>query len=211
MQCPICREKISANAVVCEHCGFMIGGKTGGAPEVTGTSDQAPREAVFAPQPTIAIKKTGIIGMILLTLFTLGVYIPIWFINRKEGINSLNSPAKLRPGLLVLTMVLYCVSLGLGLASGILTGVGEYMQRQDVLIAAKSLDALSSVTGLAGGILVIALSLTVRKILQQHCDAGRPGVKTSWIAAFFLQIYYLQYKINRLFHTPPRPQAEELH
>ncbi|MCE5334035.1 MAG: DUF4234 domain-containing protein [Desulfobacteraceae bacterium] len=196
MQCPICKEQIRANTTVCEHCGFLI---ADAPPETLPGTDEVLPDRLPAPAREKPIKRTGVLWTLIFAVITLGIYIPIWFINRKEGINSLSSPHKLKPGTLVLAMVLYCLSVALGFSSGIISTAGVFTDRQDLVVFAKTLELFSNLSALAGGILVASLSVIVRKILQQHCDAKELKVRTSAIAAFFLQIFYLQYKINRIF------------
>lgn len=168
-------------------------------PETLAGPPERPSEESSPAVPEKPIKRTGVLWTLIFAVVTLGIYIPIWFMNRKEGINSLSSPHKLKPGTLVLAMVLYSLSVVFGFSSGVLDTVGTFTDRPDLIVLAKTLELFSNIAALTGGILIAVLSVMVRKILQQHCDAKNIKAKTSAVAAFFLQIFYLQYKINRIF------------
>src|SRR3954469_22455525 len=41
------------------------------------------------------LKRSSVIAVVLLSFVTLGLYVPIWFLRRRRGLNSLDSPRKL--------------------------------------------------------------------------------------------------------------------
>jgi len=135
--------------------------------------------------PDQPLKRSSVIAVVLLSFVTLGFYLPIWFLRRRRGLNSLNSPRKLG----VLGPVIL-----LGLQ------VIDLFLPQDL--------TPETIVSLAVFITVLVLAFRVRFILSDHLTSkiravlpvsvGFPTSSSpSNLLTFFLTIWYLQYKINQ--------------
>lgn len=130
------------------------------------------------------LNKQSIIVLFILIVITLGLYVPYWFYKKADVFNFLNSKTKISKSSIYLLFVL-------GIAQIVLT-----------ILIFLSLDSLSFVANLAQlqylvqgvyTILLLIISLGVRKILSDH--TGQP---VSLIFTFLFALFYLQYKINAL-------------
>jgi hypothetical protein len=136
------------------------------------------------------LKKTHLALVIPLTLITLGLYIPIWFLRRRAAFNALESSTKI------------------GIAGPLLLGGAQLAFLSIAVLKPQAIQGLAGDLGrLAIGIGMIALSFGVRRILLDHFETrvrrelpGSSSLQTltdvSGIWTFFFQIWYLQHKIN---------------
>jgi hypothetical protein len=130
------------------------------------------------------LPRVNVALMVVLTLATLGVYFPLWYLRRLHALNALRSPVKVGPILPVVVLVLYIPRIGPELLHGIFVALG-----------ASALTALASgtstVLGLAQGVLLLVLAFQVKEILEDHLRVSLAGVWT-----FLFNAYYLQSTIN---------------
>jgi len=127
------------------------------------------------------LPKTSVWVIIFLTLVTIGLYIPVWFLRRRKILNRL-SPGRHLDAFLAGLVALYGGAFVLGLSVGV-SGAPE----------GQNLQFWTSVVDIASRILTLVLSFQVKAILEENYPDDISGVGT-----FFLSIFYLQYKINRL-------------
>ncbi len=138
---------------------------------------------------TRSLKHTNVIVVILLTFVTLGFYVPIWFLRRRKGLNSLDSPRA------VGTM-----------GPVILIGL------QAIYVFLPQHSSRETVVGWAVLITDLVLAFRVRFILADHLASKLRGSlhasaasisNPSSFLTFFFQIWYLQYKINEVLRRDP--------
>jgi len=121
------------------------------------------------------LMETNVLLMIFLTVITVGIYRAIWFLRRRDAINSLQSKEKLNTGVFVFIIVLYSISVLVNLA-----------------------DGNSSLLYLIAGITLLVQCFKVRRIFNEHFNTYlKKDISFSGVATFFFTIFYLQYKINR--------------
>jgi hypothetical protein len=138
------------------------------------------------------LKKTSIILMIILTAITAGIYWPIWFLTRRKAINTMQSREKLGSGVFVFAIVLFGISLFIGLISGVMEELGH----KSLLVT--GLGAFSGILHAVAAGAVLVQSFKVRRIFNEHFNTHlQRAISFSGVATFFFIIYYLQYKINR--------------
>ena len=130
---------------------------------------------------TAKLQKKNILLMIILTFFTFGIYTPVWFLNRKDIFNSMNSDDKISAGPIVFALSLFIISAVL-LFPSIL-----FMETEMENI----IDAINKILSIIGGVIILLMSFRVRRILEDHYKT-----ELSSIATFFFLILYLQYEIN---------------
>jgi len=123
--------------------------------------------------------------LIVITFVTLGIFFPIWFLIRKDWLNSLSAPKKLGSALAVFVLVIYCISVIL-----------IFMPLE--VLSYGAWESIDNIITLVGGIIILILAFTVRRIFIQHFNENL-GMNISFSGAgtFFFTIWYLQYKINR--------------
>lgn len=131
-------------------------------------------------------KKTGVIITILLSLVTLGIYIPYWFLSRRDLFNSFNSKEKVSYSLPLFVLILYSFSA--------IMLVATFLQFLSEPVAAiyQYCDTIISYLGI---VITLLLSFRVRAILNDYFDHK----EVSAVLTFFFNIWYLQYKINQHF------------
>ena len=130
------------------------------------------------------LKKVNVLFIIFLTIITLGIYCPIWFLTRRKSINNLQSNKKLGIGIFVFIILLQILSFILAIFSGSMEGI-------------NAIDALTGFDGIIGIILIVQ-GFKVRRIFINHFNSQlQREISFSGVATFFFHIYYLQYKINR--------------
>jgi len=154
----------------------------------------APPTATVADLSRVPLKRRSILLMIVFTIFTLGFYLPIWFLRRREALNQLDSPRKLAvwPFAAVIAVM----------AADVVVNVVLAAQGQDAVPPAV-VFALSIIR-LGFGINLIVQCFKTKDILEDHLAGPADGsgmftehVKLSGLMTFFFQSLYLQYIINR--------------
>ena len=130
--------------------------------------------------------------VIVLSMVTVGIYLPIWFLIQRRAINELPSPGKVGATLPLVALVLFCIST-LMMPLHLLEILPPDEARD------MTIRAVENLVNISGSVLVILLAFKVRQILVDHFgrQLGLPP-QLSGIATFFFTIFYLQYKINVL-------------
>ena len=127
--------------------------------------------------------RMNVLLLILFSIITLGIYIPIWFLVKREAINSLASTEKLGSGAPIFVLLVYVTD---AMLIFVPLGVTEVY-----------LDIISNLITVIGVSIVVILSFKVRHIFDEHFNLKQQrNIKLSGVATFFFTIYYLQYKIN---------------
>jgi hypothetical protein len=147
------------------------------------------------------LEDASVLGMVLMTFLTGGIYQPIWFWSRRRALNNLRSQEKL--GLLPLS-----AALALLLANFLLPILGS-IKWGSWVEAENTLGPIHpAILGIAGVILIVQC-FKVRRILVDHLVSREEGMFSasiriqfeemfSRIWTFFFGIFYLQHKINGL-------------
>ena len=159
------------------------------------TNPYAPPKAAVADLSPTGLKRRSVILMILLTIVTFGLYVPIWFLHRRAALNRLDSPRKLRLWPFVIAVTWFVFQFIVRIAAGsapLAQAIGE--------------GAALHFGRFAVGMLMLVQSFFTKDILEDHL-AG-PGdqvpnpllvdtVKLSGVMTLFFQNFYLQHVINR--------------
>ena len=194
--CSTCGWLNAEYALQCEACGAAF---LAGLRSPAGPPQDAPQIApVYEPRdtsastnrgistPHVPLKRSRVINIVMISVGTGGLYIPFWYLRRRRGLNALHSPTKI------------------GLRTPVAL-VGAY-----AIGVAMPYESLSqSLLLLGAGVTNIWLAFRVRWMLADHLEekitavlpnsASVKGQFTpSSVLTFFLTIFYLQYKINRI-------------
>lgn len=137
------------------------------------------------------VLKKSVLKVVLLTFFTLFLYYPVWFLQKRHVFNNLNSPKKVTKKIpvIALLMILFCTcaaffegaSKEIALLSPYISYISPYLIYISILI----------------DVLLIYQSFVVRRILLDHYQKSEQ-ITISIGATLFIGIFYLQYKINEL-------------
>ncbi|MBI5969883.1 MAG: zinc ribbon domain-containing protein [Deltaproteobacteria bacterium] len=179
MLCPNCKRYNVSTVEVCGACGTALPAQETHSRPIEYNPPVEAQPASAAP-----LKKTGVPLILLLSLLTMGIYYPVWFITQLESLNAMNSTVKLKKGAFITVIILFALSVVAAFASIGLEGKAD---------AARALDLMSRFLNIAGGIILLVESFHVKRILSEHFNT-----KLSGAATFFFNVLYLQYKINRL-------------
>ena len=133
--------------------------------------------------------KTSVLLMVLLTIITYGIYLPVWFLRRQNLFNQLSAKEKLDSGGVIFVLVIFCIS-ALFIPAKLLIQNASHI---------GVLDIIDNSINLLGGLIILILAFKVRRILNEHYNKHLGmNVSFSGVATFFFTMFYLQYKINRL-------------
>jgi hypothetical protein len=162
-----------------------------------------PRGATGQAQASVEyrLEKCSVLGVVLLSFLTAGIYPPLWFLSRRKALNSLHSPEKIGISGPLIALALLMVSACIPFAGG--ARWGSWVQAENVLGPAHPLILV------AAGIILIVQCFKVRRILLDHLAPREEGMFSASIrfqyddllsrmTTFSLGIFYLQYKINGL-------------
>ena len=153
----------------------------------------APPEAHVATPADTGLERRSVWLMVLLIFVTLGLYYPIWFWRRRNGLNRLDSPKKLE----VWPLAVFTVYFVAASVTGIVTTPDELFDGAPLVIR---------LVELAVGIMMIIQCFRIKDIIEDHVQGPddtpreemfRPPVKLSGLMTFFFSIFYLQYAINK--------------
>jgi hypothetical protein len=171
----------------------------------------APPKAAVDDQSSASstgLKRRRVIVMIVLTIVTFGLYYAIWFFRRRDALNRLDSPRKLR----LWPPVLFCAVTVFDVILGFVSAPARPAQT-----IGDGANTVLTVVRLAVGILMVVQNFIVKDILEDHL-AGPDDelshsvfverVKLSGLMTFFFSIFYLQYVINRYVAAPPARVAQ---
>ena len=132
------------------------------------------------------LEKKNVLLMIFLTIITYGIYIPVWFLKRKNAFNNLNSKEKISNGPIIFVLVIFVISAILLIPSVL------FMETE----IGTMVDGIDSIINLVGGITILVMSFKVRRIMNEHYKT-----KLSGVATLFFTFLYLQYKVNRFLEN----------
>ena len=154
----------------------------------------APPTAAVADFSRVALKRRSVLLMIVLTIVTLGFYVPIWFLRRREAFNQMDSPHKLA----VWPFAAWIAVLVVDVMRVLLIIV------QGPETVSPGLVLILSLIRLGLAINLIVQCFKTKNILEDHLAGPADGsgmftehVKLSGLMTFFFQSLYLQYIINR--------------
>lgn len=134
--------------------------------------------------------------MLLLTLFTLGLYPRVWFLRRRSALNRLDSTRKLRAGPLWTMIGLWVLDLAISASTvGLDVYDADYSDAQWIRLLLQVTTA----------VLYIYQTFAVRQILNDHLAAATDqrapvlaeASQVHPVMAFFFSVFYLQHAINR--------------
>lgn len=155
--------------------------------------------AISEITPPHAIKKTPVILTIFFSIITAGLYYPCWFLTRRKAFNSFSTYDKLHVIPFIFVIVIFSISIILNCISGYWEMMGEENFDMAALHRAHGIDQVDRLITSIAGIVLVVQCFKARRILRDHFNLslGR-NVEFCGVTLFFLGIFYLQYKINRL-------------
>lgn len=147
------------------------------------------------------LEDSTVFGTIILAFITGGIYVPIWFMLRRNALNNLNSSEKI--GLIGPAVALA------GYISLFMLSIIDAFMNLNMAQPDNPLVAIPPAILLVSAIIVVIHYFKVRRILLDHLAPQHTGMfsagirlqqddEISPLGTFFLGIFYLQYKINRL-------------
>lgn len=135
------------------------------------------------PSRRLASQRLSTLLLVLLTTITCGLWVPIWYWQRRSFFDAITRDKKLGSMPYVL--------LGVNVVSLVVLVV------EGIRPSRTGADAGGpNLFGIASGLLGLMLAFRGKAILEQYFSRiGKPR-RLSTAATFFFQLYYLQYKIN---------------
>lgn len=133
---------------------------------------------------TRGFKKSNVAMMVIWSIVTMGAYVGLWFVQKREDIERIDGDHHLSFGLWKVFTVVSFTFLFIQLFGGmILSDVG--------LLTIDSFDIMFSFFFV--GLLYYSI-FRVRELLEENTD-----LEFNVYALFFLHIFYIQYKTNKSF------------
>ena len=184
--CPKCGRENSREALFCADCGTRLNAFEVGFPgslRAMGLENGGSASGSF-----YGLTRKSVWLMIGLTIITLGIYEPYWYLTRLQRFNALSSSAKFNQTAILIWLVWFVV---------------EAMIFVFVIVSpesstVQSLEVIEDLVYLSAAIFAIILAFRAKKILQEHLAVIENDFSMSGVATFFFQFFYIQYKINRL-------------
>jgi uncharacterized protein DUF4234 len=159
--------------------------------------------AIAVPIPALpdsgsVLRERRILAMIVFTIITWGLYVPIWFLRRRSALNQLKSDRKLQLYPFIAIFALLFVEFLAGFVLGF---------TRDVALL-PSLRALGLLVRIGMTVTLVVQAFRVREILEDDLTEKQPSIpspgtnfgdahKVSTLLTFFLGIFNLQHVINR--------------
>lgn len=145
----------------------------------------------------VPIRRSSVFLVVLLSFATAGLYTGVWYLRRRKGLNLLDSTSKLG-----------------------VTGPGCLIALSTINLFLPRDSAPETLVLLAVGVTNLAMAFRVRWMIVDHLRIRIAAVlpqstglqeqyKPSSVLTIFLNIFYLQYKLNELIEvsdiwaTPP--------
>ena len=138
------------------------------------------------------LEKKNVLLMLLLVLITGGIYIPVWFLNRKDTFNELNSKWKLSGVFIIFLLALSIISV----IPTVMLFYSLSTMDTDLMRMILTIDPLIVLINWAEVVILLVLAFKVRRILSDH-------FKTNLLVSvtFFFTLFFLQYTINRFLEN----------
>jgi len=130
-------------------------------------------------------KKQSLLSVILLSIITLGIYIPFWFKKIKKVTDTFPTKELSRIKIMVLMITSFLAPIFSFTLSISVNNIEK--------VYSTNFYGIGYILNILRGLLIIFLSFNLRSILQKQFNVKLNGVLT-----FFLGPIYLQYKINSL-------------
>ena len=141
-------------------------------------------------------RKTSPLLVFLLTTMTCGIYLPIWFLGRRQAFNSLESEEKLTKDIFIYTTAGFVLVILVSLYSGYLQAM-TFLTGKEPATLATWLDLAANLLTLALLIPLVGQLFKARKILTDHINGHLGKNETfSTLWTILLLNAYLQHKIN---------------
>jgi hypothetical protein len=135
----------------------------------------------------------GVSQLFLLSLVTAGLFVPIWFLIQRAGLNALRSWRKLD----VTPVTVALAFLGVGAILSVISLLPMLSWR--IGVGSMLLGLVADGISFVGWALLIWQSAVVRDILDDHLNRQLgQNVHLSLPMTVFFLVFYLQYKINRM-------------
>lgn len=136
--------------------------------------------------------KQSVFKIVILTIITFYFYPPIWILKVRHTINNLNSNKKISSIIPIMFLVLAAIYLIAAFFEGGIEGISPSSAYVGYL---STLSNYLFYLLIIGNIVLLLQCFKIRRILLDHYGAN---LNISAWATFFLEIFYLQHKINRL-------------
>lgn len=148
-------------------------------------------QSVRVPEDKKQFKKINVVWLIILTVITFGLYIPLWFLRQREAINNLHSPEKLSKNTFIVIFWLSIISLVASFMPGVLKAMGYISNTTDIELLVKLINLVPPVA-------LLFQIFKVRRIFIDHFnDYVKKDIWVSGLLSFIFYIYYFQYLINQ--------------
>ena len=145
------------------------------------------------------MKRTSVIYVVILSIITGGIYLPIWFLTRLDQFNRLQSGEKLTKGSLVFSLVAFAAAFCISLYSGLAVFFLPDSLSADPAATLSYADLIANTVSLVAILPLVRQTFRVKRMLLDHYRVYlQQNVSFSSLLTLLFLNFYLQYKINQL-------------
>lgn len=130
-----------------------------------------------------SFQPTNIFLMIFLTVVTLWIYIPYWFLKNYDYLKSLDENGKLSKIGIYFALIIYIAWFFMALVYAVV----EWTPYEPLV------DKIQYIISITGSLSILVLSFQARKIINNWFHT-----KISGFLTFLFWMYYLEYKLQKL-------------
>ena len=177
------------------HC-LMVPTDPNASPNPYATPRASLETGAQAPAPITAFPRFSAWWVFLLTLFTLGIYVPFWLYARTRTVNRLLPAQRIDSAFIHTVLSLYVLNFALGFFEGFGgTLASQALASEGYTFAARAINI-----GVWVGLVIWFIQLR-RALLAAMAQSGIPGMTMGPVANFLIALLgwgavYQQYKIN---------------
>ena len=198
--CTNCGRENAGYARFCAACGTRLdnsesvslgsSGTTSQIDPLTGPAVATDQEHwITASGSFYGLKHKNVWLMFFLSIITLGIYMPYWYLTRHQRFNALSSSVKFTQATIGIWLLWF-------ITDTLLVGANFAIPESGTL---ETVEGIASVFNLVAAIFGVILAFRAKRILLEHLAViGRNDTTMSGILTFFFGFLYIQYKINLL-------------
>lgn len=172
MKCPRCGLISPGEAMRCD-CGFDFP-----SGEMKRSYSKVPTTAARE----VELEEMSVVEIVVYTIITYGIFIPFWLLHQRRFLGKLEGE-NVNQGLLVTAAFLYSL--------GVIIGLGAEFSSNPARI--EEIKPLVSLLNIVSWIIILVQCFRMKAIFERNYAEDLSGVAT-----FFLTIFYLQYRMNRI-------------
>ena len=138
------------------------------------------------------LKRTPVLLAFFLNFITAGFYYCYWFLSRRDGFNKLSKSHEFGKNIFIACIVLITIEIALIVAE-------NYFYFTNNGVVPEPIETVYGVLDKIARLILFLQCFKARAILDEHQESKRKSALVwSWILTFIFQIFYIQFRINKI-------------